>query len=163
MTFNHEVKSTERQELEEKINKLVSSLSDYYSVKVEEYSNQINILIIKVYRKYYEISEFCGENTQDEEEFNQCLIEELNEINQESSINFELKYADDSISVEAYPMYCLGDYCEVGLEIEVKTLDKPDYQTLYPIIEEILKLTFNLIYYNTEVTGKNINEILESS
>ena len=164
MTFYHVVKTMERQEFEEKLRKTLEDITSYYSMKVEEYSyEQINMLIIKVYRKYYEIDEFCAENVENEEEFDECFIEELEEINNQDAINLELKYADKNFSLEVYPILCDSNYCEVGLCIEIKTIDTVDYDILYEIVKQIINLTFNLIYYDSELTAKNIKQILESS
>ncbi len=150
-----------KEELERKLSELVSSLSDY-SVEVKEYKYSSYIITIHIFNKYYEISEFCAESTQDEEEFNQCLIEEFDEINRESSINFELKYSNKDFTIEAYPLTCYEDYCHTGLGIEIDSVLELNYDIIYEIVKQIIELAFNLDSLSFEITAKNINEIISS-
>ncbi len=150
-----------KEELERKLSELVNSITGYYNVEVKEYKYQSHIVIIHVYTKYLEISESCTE-TQDEDEFYECLTEELNEINKESSINFEMKYSNKDFTIEAYPILCSGDYCEAGLGIEIDSTLEIDYEILYPIVKQIIELAFNLDSLSFEITAKNIKEIISS-
>ncbi len=155
-------KEMNEEEFKERVEKLIKSITDYYSVEVKDYKYQFHHIIIEIYRRYFEVDEFCAENVENEEEFENCLIETLNEIN-EDAINLELKYADRNISIESYPILCGENYCRVGLCIEIKAVEELDYDILYEIVKQIINLTFNLIYYDSELTAKNIKQILESS
>ena len=153
-----------KEEFEKRIEELMNTLSDYYSVKVEENRYKYkNVVIIKIYRKYLEVSEYCSENTENKEDFENCLIEEFEEINNQDSIPLELNYAGKDLVIESYPILCDSNYCEVGLGIEVISISELDYEELYKVIEYIIRLAFSLISYDFIVTGKNISKILESS
>ena len=153
-----------KQEFEEKIEKLISNITDYYSVKVEENKYKYKTITeIRIYRKYLEVTAYCEEITENKEEFEECFIESLEEINNESSIPLELTYAGKDLVIESYPILCDSNYCEVGLGIEVISISELDYEELYKVIEYIIRLAFSLLEYDFIVTGKNISKILESS
>jgi len=136
-------------------NELKEVISSYYDIdvkveKVEEYKYYIEV---NVYRKYYEISEYCASALEEspyiseelsedeiEELFNECMQEALSDINAESMINLELEYTTDYAKVRAYPLRCFGDYCRVGLAIEAEivssTLSEEDVIKLFkPFLE----------------------------
>ncbi len=149
------------EEFEENIKKIINEITDYYDVdvKFEEYEYDKE-LIVRVYRKYYEISEYCSEVSESEEEFNGCVENTLEEINEESSINLELKYVSNDIIIDAYPLVCDRDYCRVGLEVRIRFYHDVDDDTLIKIIEPVVKIAFSDIILTNRLLEKSFNKIL---
>ncbi|MEM4005112.1 MAG: hypothetical protein QXM43_05700 [Desulfurococcaceae archaeon] len=58
--------------------------------------------------------------------YNECVEDELDDINQEYAIGTSIEYETEYMAVKSYPILCYGDNCRVGggLKITIKTLDK---------------------------------------
>jgi len=149
------------EEFEEEITKLVRGITDYYDVEVKfeefEYDKEV---IVRIYRRYYEISEYCSEISENEEQFDECMENNLEDINKESSINLELKYTSDVLTIEAFPLVCDGDYCKAGVEICLRFYHNIDYDALYEIVEPLVKVALSDVIFNYKLIEKSFNKIL---
>ena len=151
------IRSILLREVDEIVKKFNEKYGSEYSFELYDLSIHGDVRIeIGFVRKFYEISEVVGEqvNQSDcnpdtdecEKLFEELYSELLNDINSEYAIDISGKIRIYDVSIEFSKMECDGDYCDVGLLMELKIpLNGVEY-TKY-VVEKSLSLMLTLIQF----------------
>jgi hypothetical protein len=139
----HELQDRLQSYISESLEKKLEELFKDQAIEVRTYlfvnqeTNEADLSIsIDIGTKFYEISEavasgfeeYCAREELTDEEcyeaYERAYKEELREINEEYAIPVQGKFAiklskDSGAEIELYPLECDGDYCLVGLGVNV--------------------------------------------
>lgn len=157
-----EIQVRELEDIAEKLEELVKDYieTEFYEIRAKAYMYKSGYYYnysveIWIYRKYYEISEVCMD-VESEEEFNECYEEHIKEINEEATIELELKYISQHVKIETHPLRCDGDYCKAGLYIEIglESVVELNAEEIFEIVKPVLDIAFSETTLNLIETAR---------
>jgi len=149
---NKNVIYNEINKIVEKYDELIDS--SIYELKLNNIIIYENIMKIEILfsKKIYELTEVVSQtiyqsncnNDECEKQFNELYDMLLDEINDDYAINIDGEIKVDNVIIEFHKLECDGDYCNVGLLIDL-SIPLKDINYIKDVMEHILMLFVSLI------------------